>query len=306
MNRTRKRPWIAIVIACSIWLTGCTTLKIPTHALVFSAVGDGPRSEQDWAKLRQQVAVESSDGQSRFFLHLGDIWHGTDTLPASHYAKVATILQQSRIPVFIVPGDNEWNDLKDPDQGWKNWTKYFMRFDAHWPNEPDVQRQQVRPENLAFTVDGVLFVGINLVGGRVLDPAEWKARHRQDMDWVRKNLREKRAGIRAAVVFAQAKPRPANEDFFAPFVETVKAFKKPVLYLHGDGHVWQDEAHWRAHNLTRVQVSALGKAPPVRVLVTHSHSRPFRFDRQFDNPAYKEDYEPIWKDIRKAHGFGFR
>ena len=268
-----------------------TTLTVVTPALAadqeaepltFSVTGDGPRGDEDWDLLPAYFALEEADGRSAFLLHVGDICKGRDALPESYCVRVAQLFRQSKTPVIFVPGDNEWNDLEDPDAGWRLWERYFMPFPKHFADTPRLWRQHVRPENVAWVTQGVLIMGINLVGGTVHDAAEWRRRHAQNAAWVRDNLTWYGNRVHAAVVFAQAAPREKHEDFFAPFVEVATAFAKPVLYLHGDGHSWEHEPQWRAPNILRVQVDQVAKAPPVLVTVTTDSERPFVFDRRID------------------------
>jgi hypothetical protein len=184
------------------------------------------------------------------------------------------------VPVLIVPGDNEWNDLDDPDIGWKYWTNHFLHFERNFDGAPKLVKQAERPENFAWTSKGVLLIGINLVGGRVHDKDEWKMRMAQDADWIHTQMLKHHTAVRAAVIFAQAMPSPDHEPFFRAFAEHCKEFKKPVLYLHADGHVWQLEKGWRATNLWRVQTDMLGTNPPVLVTVTEDVREPFVFDRR--------------------------
>ena len=193
---------------------------------------------------------------------------------------MAGILKASKVPVLIVPGDNEWNDLDDPDTGWKYWAKHFLHFEKNFEGAPKLAKQAERPENFAWTSKGVLLIGINLVGGRVHDKQEWKTRMQQDADWIQAQMVKHKDNVRAAVIFAQAMPTPDHEPFFRAFVEHCKEFKNPVLYLHADGHVWQLEKAWRAPNLWRVQTDMLGTNPPVLVTVTEDARLPFVFDRR--------------------------
>ncbi|NIA16219.1 MAG: hypothetical protein GWP08_19320 [Nitrospiraceae bacterium] len=259
-----------------------TALAVEAEPLTFSVTGDGPRGAEDWDLLPAYFALEKADGRSAFLLHVGDICKGHDVLPEAYYARVAELFQRSPVPVVFVPGDNEWNDLEDPDEGWRFWERHFLRFPKHFADGPKVWRQHVRPENVAWIAQGVLIMGINLVGGTVHDAAEWKRRHSQNAAWVRDNLTWYGGRVRAAVVFAQAAPSEKQEDFFAPFVEAAATFGKPLLYLHGDGHAWQHEPQWRAPNVLRVQVDQVSKAPPVLVTVTTDPGQPFVFDRRID------------------------
>jgi hypothetical protein len=67
------------------------------------------------------------------------------------------------VPAYVVRGDNEYNDCANPLQGLAYWKKYFSNFDQNFCGTPFTERQSVRPENWAFTLNGVLFIGINLV-----------------------------------------------------------------------------------------------------------------------------------------------
>ncbi len=270
---------------CLMLLLGFLSLSLNAHAakdLVFGATGDAPRGDDEWQQFEDQVQDLNKGNKYKFFVHVGDIWYGTESLPKSHYTRVADILKQSKIPAYIVPGDNEWNDLDDPAEGWKNWTETFYNFDAHFKTAYVVEHQKDQPENIAFVKDGVLIIGLNIVGGTVHDKEEWKARHARSATWVKKQFKDHKDEVRAAVVFAQARPNDTKHlDFFAPFIDKAKNFEKPVLYLHGDGHHFNVETPWRAENVWRVQVDAGNVNPPLEIHVTHDPGEPFRFIRTF-------------------------
>ena len=286
---------IGLVLSATIWADSGT--------ITFSAMGDGPYKTEDWNRLRHQIGHENREGRAKFIIHVGDIASGTEALPESRYTRVAEILKGSSAPAFIIPGDNEWNDLDDPEIGWTYWVRHYSAFEQHFDVPWDVQRQDVRPENFAFVLDGVLFIGINLVGGTVHDAEEWRIRQEQNATWVSEQFEAHGADVRAAVIFGHAHPKESHETFFSRSVPEIAAFEKPVLYLHGDGHVWEKEKAWRAPNLWRVQIDKLGDGPPVRVTVTHKTKRPFRFNRQL-KARETEMYEPMSKRIRRQDGFG--
>jgi hypothetical protein len=263
------------------------------NELKFLAIGCGPYSPAEQERLEEYVGLENSRAQGEFLVHLGDIMHGGHPAPTSYYAEIARILRGTDMPTFIVPGDNEWNDLPEPDRGWQNWTQFFMHYYRHWdpggklktmyPLSDGVQHQAERPENFAFVRNGVLLVGINLPGGRVHDADEWALRLPQDARWVEHNFQRYDDQVRAAVILAQAAPQdPFTESFRA----ASKAFGKPVLYLHADGHNWEVDRPWQEKNILKVQTDQLGIAPPLLVTVTHDAADPFHFDRQFMRGPY--------------------
>ena len=48
--------------------------------------------------------------------------------PTSYYAEIARILKSGHMPTFVVPGDNEFNDLPNPERGWQNWMQFFLHY----------------------------------------------------------------------------------------------------------------------------------------------------------------------------------
>jgi hypothetical protein len=250
--------------------------------LSFAAIGDGPYAPEEWPLLAEQIVTESNNPDSAFVVHLGDITHGTDVLPEWYYIGVAGLLKISQKPVYVVIGDNEWNDLNDPATGWRLWRKHFEGFHRNFEGTRDTITQPAQPDNFAFVRNGVLIIGLNIVGGRIHDPAEWARRHANDLAWVNECLDIYGDDVRAMVVCAQANPGDPEKhgDFFDPFAERVAVFGKPVLYLHGDGHNYEHQSPWRVPNLVRVQIDSIGKNPPLLVTVTTNPDEPFLFDRR--------------------------
>lgn len=246
--------------------------------IVFYVMGDVPYSVPEEKILQDQIESLPTDG--KFIVHVGDIKAGSTPCDESVFAKVAGMLGQCKSPLFIIPGDNEWNDCLEPATAWGYWNQYFLRFDERWHHRLPVFRQLEREENFSFVWNKTLFVGVNLVGGRVHDADEWKLRHRQDLDWLRQNLNRSARDVRCMVLFGHANPAEKHEDFFPSFIQMAEAFAKPILYLHGDGHKWIEDRPFDAKNILRVQVDQGGIAPPVKVTVTGQPQQPFLFDRR--------------------------
>ena len=123
-------------------------------------------------------------------------------------------------------------------------------------------------------------------GGTVHDAAEWAQRLSENAAWVARNFRRFNEHVRAAVVFAHAVPTGMHEAFFVPFRIASRAFGKPVLYLHADGHAWKVDRPWPEQNMLRVQTDNLAIAPPLLVTVSENESEPFQFDRQHSRGPY--------------------
>ena len=246
--------------------------------VTFSVMGDIPYSAEEYRLLPKQIA--DLPLESAFVVHLGDIKTGQAPCDEVVYETVAALLAKSKPPLFIIPGDNEYNDCAKPDDAWKFWVRHFNRFEEKWKHDLIVKRQKLRDENFAFVRSEVLFIGINIVGGRVHDADEWKRRHAEDLDWTLRNLTELGDSIRSAVVFGHAFPIAVHDDYFTGLSDAAKRFKKPILYLHGDGHRWIRDRPFAAQNILRIQVDQGGIAPPVTIAVTDDLKEPFVVDRR--------------------------
>ncbi len=156
-----------------------------------------------------------------------------------------------------------------------------MRLEENWSHSFNVLRQSVREENFALVDSGVLFIGINLVGGSVHDANEWAQRMTDDANWVNENFNNFGSQVTSAVVFGHAFPDPSGGDrqqFGQDFVTAAQNFGKPILYMMGDEHSWVlDQPYNDAPNVTRVTVDQ--GVPSVRVSISDDPVNPFAFDQ---------------------------
>lgn len=293
--------------------------------ITFSAMGCGPYTPADKPAVVFYIQQENRERTSEFMVHLGDVFKapavkkpeaspfspavktgppeppGPDQMPTeAEYRWTSDLLSNSNtIPTWIVPGDNEWSDLEDPVHGWKWWHKYYGRFEERFPSAWGTERQMDRAENFTFTRKGVVFIGLNLVGGRIHDPAEWAVRLPHDAAWIKEVLaRPSMTDVRAAVILCQANPfviKPGEpkdkfKPFLVPFREVAADWKKPLLFLHADGHVWTDDQPWPEKNIRRIQVDKWdAKFPTVQFTVadTGDAKTMFTFNRRLTDPQWK-------------------
>jgi cyanophycinase len=269
-------------------LSSCATYGDGQDLLRFCAMGDIPYTPFENQLLPLQL--ENLPKPIEFIVHLGDIKSGKVPCPRETYERVAVMLGKSRVPLFIVPGDNEWNDCPDPAAAWLLWMEHFNNFDKRWDTAFSVERDTIQPQSLAFVHNQVLFVGLFIVGGKVHDVEEWKTRHADSLTWLRAQMESHTETVTAAVVFAHARPFKTQQDFFDGFSEIATNFKKPVLYLHGDGHKWIKDQPFPAQNIQRVQVDQGRLGPPLLVTVSSDPKQPFRFDRRMEEQSMVRTY----------------
>ncbi len=262
---------------------GCALVTPAPRQVVFTAMGCGPYDRAAEAALERFIKLDNQIATSQFVVHCGDIVTGRNTdWPESQYIRVAEILKNgNRIPTFIVPGDNEWNDQTDPDRHWGYWEKHFLEFERHWKLPTPVMRQENRPENFAFNLDGTLVIGINKVGGKVHDADEWKRRLSDNGHWIAMQFEKHRKEAHSAVILAQARAPGNTDQFVDSLIASAATFAKPILYLHADGHKWFVKEGNRATNITHVQMDLISSNfPPIQVTVTGDPSSPWLFDRR--------------------------
>jgi Divergent InlB B-repeat domain/FlgD Ig-like domain/K319L-like, PKD domain/Calcineurin-like phosphoesterase len=233
-------------------------VRAQDQAITFSATGDVPYSSSQVVEFQEQLVNHNLYSPSTFFVHVGDIFQG-GACDDPGYALMANVLKGLAVPVFIIPGDNETIDCSSPAQGLDNWKKYFLNFEQNFCGAPAVEHQNTRPENFVFTMSGVLFIGINMVGG--------SSPYQSDAEWVSQQLQAKGSPVRAAVVFSHAGP-DKSAKFSTPFRAAAAAFGKPVLFLHGHGHSWLMDNPFPETNILRVQVDNGGAEDPVEIMVT--------------------------------------
>jgi hypothetical protein len=206
----------------------------------FFVTNDIPYNTADADKLRRELDVLSTD-YGDFLIHLGDVQNARTSLCAySQYDDVATLLwDHSDVPVFMIPGNNDWNECPMPWSAFEYWMEKLNRFEEWYATDkydlPLVGRQNSRDENFAFLSKGVLFIGLNLVDGTVQDESEWDLRHLQNVQWVEQQLSENDEGeYRAIVMMGHAGFSSKVGDFFWPVIDRLKEVNKPVLYLHAN------------------------------------------------------------------------
>jgi len=301
-QRRKKMFWVGIFLLALFGTSSIVVLTMhaannrkgrstgPTYydvgqEIQFFVMSDIPVNNADRVKLTRELGeLHPRDGD--FLIHLGDINKASSTLCTfSVYDDVAALLKESPVPVLVLPGDNDWNDCPMPESAFDYWFEKMNRFEENFdeetfPTVPIVDRQLGREENFAFLTKGVLFIGLNLVDGKVQNEREWSIRHQENLQWVEEQLGMYDASeYRAIVLMGHAGYTGKVGDFFWPVVEDFKRVNKPVLYLHandGEGMIEYNPVDtFRKFTAVRLEKGSI--VSPTQITVK-TGVQPFQFD----------------------------
>lgn len=251
--------------------------------LDFAVTGDGPYEAEEAVKVARYL--QEVEDSVQFVVHVGDLNRAKDTNCAKRvFEDVSKLLEyNSKKPLFITPGDNDWNDCPNPNLAWQYYTQYFYYFDKKTKHNIQVSYQPGRRENFSFYMkDFVLFIGLNIVGGNVHDSSEWRNRLTSESQWFKAQVQKyaMSGNLEAIVLFGHASPNSNHDRFFDPLADEANRLKIPILYMHGDGHKWEHESSaLGSRYITRVQVDQFGRRRPVRVRITKGANPPWEFHR---------------------------
>lgn len=139
---------------------------------------------------------------------------------------------------------------------------------------PFVERQSVRPENLAFVLNGVLIIGLNQVAG--VDDVGYELRLDDNEAWIDEQVdkyeSEMESGrIRLCIIFLHS---GKGSRVFRHFKRKLSGYYFPTLAFKGDGHTFTVSNNLRDVGqdfgwdmFKAVQVDQGGKAPPIKITV---------------------------------------
>lgn len=266
-------------------------LQVPTNTvppssspkpIVFYVMGDMPYSRQETLALRGQVSNIPND--ATFVVHVGDINKvATMKCAPTTYASVRSVLLRSAAPVFVLPGNTDIYDCPVQTIARKHWMTNLHALENNWNLPMTVDRASGRIPDFSFFMHGVLFMGVDIIGGAFTSQVQRPAAvFGKKNDWMLGRMNAYRQIMKGVVIFGHSKPQSLYSTFFLSMAKVVKEFGVPTLFIHGDGHVWQHEKQaFGVPNLLRVQVDRGGIAPPVRVeFSAAAAAEPFVFDRR--------------------------
>lgn len=264
-----------------------------TSQLTFCVIADVPYYPSEADALPAQIATQMEDCE--FMVHLGDIMAGGTACTEDQYTQVRDLMLLSTVPVFMIPGDNEWNDCgrgAKVEAAWSNWTQHLLYMHEAWIHTKlQLTRQPNHIENFFFIRKRTLIFGLNIVGGSVQDADEWQTRLSDEAKWVMEVITQ-RVPIEAdgIIIMAHANPNDNHAPFFSPmkdFINNDLQNAYPILYLHGDGHAWMQRRKFQdTTNYMAIQHEGGVREPILKILanpsVYNTVNQAFQFDRQLE------------------------
>jgi Calcineurin-like phosphoesterase len=246
--------------------------QVQRNKTSFWAIADVPYSVGDRNILVSQLLGLGSNVD--FLIHLGDIKAGHSACNKTVIDQMDEVLKLSPVPVFIVVGDNEFNDCKTivPARALVLWRNVFVPYNRkYWTRDFQAKRMPNRQEVFAFVNKRTLFIGLNLVGGLVHNQSEWNSRHADQLAWVKALMLKQKSLVHSVVLFGHADPDGSHSSFINPFVTFLRRefpTNIPVLYLGGHAHKWGYEPKYRnVTNWLRVRLTGGVKEPIVKITV---------------------------------------
>ncbi len=287
------------------WVIALLALALATVAsagpFAFAVTGDAPYSHDERARFEAMLGHLDAEALA-FVVHVGDIKSGQSECTDAIYLDRKRLLDGSRHPLVLIPGDNDWTDCDRwlagryvPEERLTRLRSVFFATPESLGRSRLVLERQAAdatgccPENSRWWQDEVLFLGLHVVGsadnrGRADQPKpEFVGRRAATLDWLAQGFALARSrSARAAVVLIHAdagiaKPHAggrAYADFFAALRRETEALDRPVLLVHGDSHRfvidrpwWNPETRTGVENLTRLETFGSPTVGWVRVEV---------------------------------------
>ena len=244
----------ALAFACSLLAAQCAFRTPGPEAFDFGVMGDVPYNEREEPRFVEMIERMNAE-KLAFVVHVGDT-KGTSRCTDELYARRKAQFERSAHPLMYTPGDNEWTDCRDPDNGAfdplerlaKLRAIYFADAFSMGARRIALEAQPGFPENRMWRQGPVLFVTIHVAGSNnnrgygAAGDRDADARDAANLAWLK--AAAGRAGeARALVVMAQANLWWGKQETFERYVNALVAvaesLHRPVLYVHGDSHLYR-------------------------------------------------------------------
>lgn len=265
-----------------------------TERFSFVALGCMPYGEANYPAF-ERLLSEINRRAPAFTVHCGDLHSGSEKPTDAFHTRMRAWFDQLDHAVMYTPGDNEWTDVHKTHSNPAEWLAkiregYFREERSLGRRPIPLTTQRRMPgfekfvENARWSRGGVVFATVHVVGsGNNFPPVvpgaqeEFRERDRANEAWLRGVFAEaKRTQAKAIALFFQAQPNfgPGFTTFLATIESEARAFAKPVLLVHADGHRYLNERTFAftakgtpLPNVSRVETFGAGDIHAVQVVV---------------------------------------
>jgi len=249
-------------------------------------MGDLPYDDGQKVLLRRYVDDIPRD--AAFVVHVGDMRSAAQQQECewTEYTDVADIMFRSRVPVFMLVGDNDIHDCPDQNTGMNYWTSTLDTFWEHWDDDDDddddddtqspsssllkqVNQLAGVVGTWSFIRDHVLFIGVHLNHSH--------SPHVQSQtDWVitliRTYVQDVYPYTGRVVMFGHSGPLNHHAVFFndlSDFFRYELRDSLPMLYVQGDYHRWDvKQSFYGRSSWMKITVEGEAREAPTRLRIS--------------------------------------
>jgi hypothetical protein len=251
---------LIVALACALLLARVAWAE----PFSFAAIGDVPYgSTQELAEM----AVKVNRQPVAFTIHVGDIKSGGSRCSDEAFLAVRSLFDRFDKPLIYTPGDNEWTDCHrrscgsyDPLERLDQLRRLFFSTNESLGRQQIALQTQASDARHARYVENrrwhrgkLTFATLHLVGSNnnwqpeLPSVSEFAAREEANLAWLRETFRQARTRGDVAVVLAMqadtffGKPGPDSgfTRWLAALTDEVARWRKPVLLIQGDTHVYR-------------------------------------------------------------------
>ena len=281
-----------LAATAALFLAACSfTPPLPTDAgrgIAFGLMGDTPYSEREVHAL--DSLIDQLNGEDlAFVVHVGDITSGRGPCSDDWFLARKAQFQRLRHPLILIPGDNDWVDCHrsgmDPLERLARFRELFESGDESLGQRTlklerqssDARYAQYR-EHMRWVMGNVVFITLNVQGGNdnlgLNAEMDDERRHRLDavLAWLADGARlAGQPQMNGLVIMIQANPDfeegrqwTGGADGYAELRNALRLtalrLKKPITFVHGDTHWYQQNRPLKGsdgttlQNFTRVEV----------------------------------------------------
>ncbi len=240
------------------------------HIVTFYVTSDSPFDSA--AEDRLTKDLENIPMDSEFVIHLGNIQDASVSMcPKTRYNDIASVLAESPVPLFIVPGADDWTKCPAPETALSHWMSAFEDFDLKFKHGLPVKRDRQNPEAFAFLHLGVLFMGLHIVSGPVVDDDDvWVARQKEMLKFYYGIANLNKGNFRSVVLMGNARPSAQQTVFFNTLFSNLKDHHAPIVYIHANERGDEVLQHYPFES--RKDILAIGvhdgsSHPPLKITV---------------------------------------